>query len=195
MKRLLSILLCCVLLLTLSGCREPADKTLSGEEWDAEWIRIGTVLGVEAPPENFKLVDNKDALSVSDIYYSEWAWGEPQEYTNSEGETASVYDAQIYVLLCETNTIELAENAAAEWKRLTEKNYSITDSFTQEYSGQEFSVYTYNVINESNPYDLGISAFGVWESGAVSVELVFRDSFPDKADEILNIFLNGFHYA
>ncbi len=195
MKRLLSILLCCILLLTLAGCRKPADKTLSGEEWNAAWIRIGTALGVEASPENFRLIDNKDALSVSDFYYSEWARGEPQEYVNSEGETVYVYDAQIYVLLRETNTGELAESTAKEWEKLTEKNYGITDSFKKEYSGQEFSVYKYNVINESNPYDSGISAFGAWESGAVSVELVFRDSFTDNAEEILNTFLNGFHYA
>lgn len=195
MKRLLSVLLCSILLLTLSGCRRLPDKTASGEEWNDEWMRIGTLLGVEASPENFELIDNKDALSVSDIYYSEWACGEPQEYTNSDGETAYVYDAQIYLLLRETNTRELAENTAEEWEKLTEKNYDITDSFTKEYSGQEFSVYKYSVINENNPYSFGISAFGVWENGAVSVELVFKDSFTGNAEEILNDFLTGFHYA
>lgn len=195
MKRLPVVLLCCILLLSLAGCRKLPDKTSSGEEWDAAWIRIGTTLGVETSPENFKLIDNKDALSVSDIYYSEWARGEPQEYINSEGETALVYDAQIYLLLRETNTRELAENTAEDWKKLTEKNYRITDSFTKEYSGREFAVYKYNVINENNPYDFGISAFGVWESGAVSVELVCKDSFDGNADEILENFLIGFHYA
>ncbi len=181
--------------MTLAGCRKPADKTTSGEEWDDAWIRIGTVLGVEPPPEKFTLIDNKDALSVSDTYYTEWACGEPQEHINSDGETASVYDAQIYLLLRETNTQEIAESATEEWQKLTEKNYEITDSFTKEYSGREFSVYKYNVINENNPYAFGISAFGVWESGAVSVELVFSDSFTDNAEEILNDFLTGFHYA
>lgn len=195
MKRLFSVLLCCTLLSALVGCRKLPDKTSSGEEWDDAWIRIGTTLGVETSPENFKLIDNKDALSVSDIYYSEWARGESQEYINSDGETASVYDAQIYLLLRETNTRELAENTAEDWKKLTEKNYEITDSFTKEYSGREFAVYKYNVINENNPYSFGISAFGVWESDAVSVELVCSDSFADNADEILNNFLNGFHYA
>lgn len=195
MKRLLSILFCCILLLTLAGCRKLPDKTLSGEEWNDAWIRIGTVLGVGASPENFELIDNKDALSVSDLYYSEWACGKPREYINSEGETASVYDAQIYLLLRETNNRELAENTAEEWENLTKKNYDITDSFTKEYSEQEFSVYKYNVINENNPYAFGISAFGVWESGAVSVEFVFMESFTDNADEILNVFLTGLHYA
>jgi len=179
----------------LTACRRVPDTTSSGEEWDSAWIRVGTTLGVEASPEDFTLVDNKDALSVSDIYYSEWARGEPREYINSEGETASVYDAQVYLLLCETSTREIAENTAEEWEKLTEKNYDITDSFTNEYMGQEFAVYKYTVINESNPYAFGISAFGVWDSGAVSVELVCADGFDGDADEIMTDFLNGFHYA
>ena len=192
---LCSVLLCCILSLTFTGCRKSADKTLSGEDWNEEWRRIGRVLGVEAPPESFKLIADNDALSVSDIYYTEWACGEPVEITTDSGETASVYDAQLYLLLQETPNRELAENSTEEWKKLTEKNYDISETFSGEYSGQEFSVYKYNTISEDNPYSGGISAFGVWEHGAVSVELVFKDSFADDPDEILSTFLNGFHYA
>lgn len=195
MKRFISILLLCILLMTLAGCRRMPDKTAAGEDWNAAWMCIGTVLGVESSPENFKFVENKDALSFSDIYYTEWACGEPREYVNDEGETCSVYDAQIYLLLHETNAREDAETAAEEWKKLTEKNYNITDRSAKEYSGQEFTIYKYDVINENNPYASGISAFGVWERGAVCVELVLSDSFTDNADETLNNFLSGFHYA
>lgn len=195
MKRLSAVFICCILLLSLTGCRGLPDTTISGEPWNDAWIRVGTVLGVEQPPENFKLLDNKDALSVSDIYYAEWAYGEPNEHINSGGEASSVYDAQIYLLLQETKTRELAENAVEEWKQRTEKTYEITESFAKEYSGQEFAVYKCGVINKDNPYSFGISAFAVWENGAVSVEIVCMDSFTENADEIMVNFLNGLHYA
>lgn len=193
-RRLCSVLLCGILLLTLTGCRASAKKTISGEDWDESWMRIGRVLGVEAPA-HFELINDNDALSVSDIYYTEWACGKPLEFTNGDGETAFVYDAQLYLLLRETTTLELAESSAEEWKKLTEKNYDITENFTKEYSGLEFSVYKYNTVSEDNPYSGGVSAFGVWEHGAVSVELIFKESFSDDPDELLSTFLNGFHYA
>ena len=193
-RRLCSFLLCGVLLLILTGCRTSPNKTVSGEDWNESWMRIGRVLGVEVP-DHFELINDNDALSVSDIYYTEWACGYPDEITNGDGEAAFVYDAQLYLLLRETTTLELAESSAEEWKKLTEKNYDITENFTKEYAGVEFSIYKYKTISADNPYNKGISAFGVWEHGAVSVELIFKENFSDDPDEILSTFLNGFHYA
>lgn len=158
-------------------------------------MRIGTVLGAANSPEGFELVDNKDALSVSDIYYTEWACCEPSELVNSSGETALIYDAELYLLLSETPAREPAESSVEEWKKLTEKNYDVSETFTREYAGVEFSVYKYKTISEDNPYSHGVSAFGVWEHGAVSAELVFKDSFTADPDEILSGFLNGLRFA
>ena len=73
MKRILAFALLAALLLT--GCAGPSMPTNEELGWEEDWVRVGTLLGVE-PMEGFALDDNKDALGPAGLYYAVWTAGE-----------------------------------------------------------------------------------------------------------------------
>lgn len=178
--------------LLLAGCSEPAAQ--SHPEWDESWFRLGEDIGIE-PLEGFSLNESNDTLSLSGLYYATWTCGDGRDYVNADGEDATVYDAQIYVLLQECGDGETAAQEVKEWIAHEEQSYTCGETSTEVFGTQEFKILPLLFGTEGNPYGSGVAAFAVRENLAISVELVCSDQFTDDPQPVLTQFLAGFHYS
>lgn len=169
-------------------------RAADGMAWDKEWAILGSALGVEEPGNGLTLLDNNAALTYRDIYYATWTVGEPAGYVNEEGDEVDLYPAQLYLLLQGCKDEENARLAVAEWSGLQKKTYSILESGTGVYNGQEYTVYRYEISSETNPYSRGVSAFTTYGHYALSTELSCQDSFRGDEEAILAEFLEGCHF-
>ncbi|MCC8181987.1 MAG: hypothetical protein LIO45_03260 [Clostridiales bacterium] len=195
MKRLISLCALLSLLLGLCACTAAPTETNDGLDWSENWVRVGATLGVEPPENGLTLLDNKDALAGSDLYYAAWTVGEAEDYVNSDGDTVDLYDAQLYLLLADCADEETAAQNIAQWQAAEEAVYTVTDTQTVTCAGQEFTVLIYDGTGEDNPYQFGASAFGVYQNHAINVELTCQTDFDGDALTILTDFLDGIHYA
>lgn len=190
MRRILVLLLMAVL--ALAGCSGAAGQP--HPEWDESWVRVGENIGVE-PVEGFSLSESNDALSLSSLYYAAWACGDGQEFVNADGEKATVYDAQIYLLLKECGSTEAAAQDVEAWIALEKQSYEAGEAEKRAFGEQEFDVLPLLSGKEGNPYGYGAAAFAVQGENAISVELVCTDRFAGDPDAVLTQFLTGFHYS
>ena len=196
MKKLCSVLLALGMLLALSGCGQASPtQTADGQPWEDSWVQIGGVLGAEEPGNGFTLLDNNDALSPMEMYYTTWTYGEPSAYTNEDGEETDLYDAQLYLLLDGCETPEEAEAEIADWLSREKEQYTVTDAFTDTFGGQDYTCIVYQCGSDTNPYARGISGFGVYQNEAISVELTCRDTYTGDEQAVLTAFLQGLHYS
>lgn len=195
MKKLLSLFLALAGLLTLAGCASYPDKAIDGTQWEESWEMLGSVLGVEAPGHGLTLLANNVVLAGDDTYYATWTVGEPTDYVNEDGDDTDLYEAELYLLLYGCADEENAEDASAEWMARETGTYTITETRTETYNGQEYTVLVYQCGSDTNPYSRGISAFGIYENYVVVAELACLDSFPGDEQEILSDFLTGCHYS
>lgn len=178
--------------LALTGCADSsADRH---PDWDESWVRLAEYIGVE-PLEGFELNESNDVLSMSGLYYAAWTSGSGQRFVNADGDEATVYDAQIYVLLEECRAPEAAEEAVGAWIVREKSSYGAGEAYTKSFGGQEFDILPLVSGSESNPYTHGTAAFAVRDEWAVSVELVCADSFEEDPGPLLERFLAGFHYS
>lgn len=155
---------------------------------------IGTTMVAPAPQEGFALLDNKDVLAPNGLYYASWVAGEPQPYENSEGETVDLYDAQLTLVVQESQTEERAASAVSGWLELARQNYLITETQTLTAAGQEYTVCLFEYTDAANPYSLGAAAFSQRGKSAIELELSCRQGFSGDRLEILAEFLNGCVY-
>lgn len=184
------------LCLLLSGCTKSApDKAADGTAWDENWTTLGGVLGVEEPGHELALQDNKDALSVTDMYLASWTIGEGAPYVNEDGDEVVLYPARLDVLVYGRKDADAAQQAVADWSARQAETYDVTSSGKQTCNGQDYTVSAYTCKSETNPYSRGVSAFGVYKDYAVSAELNCLDSFTGDEAAILSDFLDGCHYA
>lgn len=194
MKRFTVCLLALCLLLT--GCAESApEKAADGAAWDESWTTLGGVLGVEELGHELTLQDNKDALSIADMYLASWTIGEGAPYTNEDGDEVVLYPARLDVLVYGRKDSAAAQQAVEDWTARQAETYDVTDSEERSYNGQDYTVSAYACKSEANPYSRGVSAFGVYQDYAISAELNCLDSFTGDEHTILTDFLNGCHYA
>lgn len=195
MKKQSWMILCLWGLLCLAGCGTPAPNTAAdGSAWDEDWITVGNVIGIDTP-EGMTSQENSDALSAKGMFYATWSIGKGETIVNEDGEEAQVYDAQVYMLLAGYDDTAKAEEAAAEWLDMANRQYAVDSAAGETYNGQEFTIVTCTYTSETNPYARGASAFGVYGNYAVSVELSCRESFDGSAPDILTDFLEHCHYA
>lgn len=190
--------ICCmaVLCLLLTGCAQSApEQAADGAVWNEDWTTIGGVLGVEEPGNDLVLQDNKDALSVTDMYLASWTIGEGSPYTNEDGDEVTLYPARLDVLVYGRKDADAAQQVLDEWTARQAETYDVAGSEDQTCSGQDYTVSTYTCKSETNPYSRGVSAFGVYQDYAISAELNCLDSFTEDETEILTDFLNACHYA
>lgn len=187
--------LCLCAALALSGCGQAApQKAADGLDWSEDWVTVGGVLGVDTL-EGMVSRENNDALAANGMYYATWSIGEPVPYVNEDGEDAQLYDAQVYLLLAGYTSAEKAEESAEEWMALAGQQYAVSDTRTEVYNGQEFTVLTYTFDSDTNPYARGISAFGTYRNYAVSVEFSCQEGFSEDISDLLDDFLEHCHYA
>lgn len=182
-------------LMTLAGCSVAPSQAADGSGWNEEWITLGPVLGVEPPEHNLVLLDNNTALTASDLYYAAWAVGEPEAYTNANGEEIDLYEAQLDVLVYGCGDAEHAQAAVEDWKARQDQVYTSVSRREETHNGQSYTAASYACGSETNPYSRGVSAFGVCGKYAVSMELNCRDVFIGDETEILSGFLDGCHYG
>lgn len=194
MKRFTVCLLALCLLLT--GCAESApEKAADGAAWDESWTTLGGVLGVEEPGHELTLQDNKDALSIADMYLASWTIGEGAPYTNEDGDEVVLYPARLDVLVYGRKDSAAAQQAVEDWTARQAETYDVISSGKQTSNGQDYIISTYACKSETNPYSRGVSAFGVYKDYAISAELNCLDSFTEDEAAILTDFLNICHYA
>lgn len=197
MKRFGILCLILAVCLGLAGCSmpTPAPQTAAdGTPWSGEWVTVGGALGVETP-EAFTLLQNSDTISANRMAYAVWSMGEGEPYKTSEGEDATLYDAQVYILLARTESAEKAQETLTEWMGIGEEMYVLASNAQESYGGQEFTVITYSYSSEDNPYSAGASAFCTFGDYAVSTEITCRGAAADNAKALLSEFLEHFHYA
>ena len=188
-------LLIAVGLLGLNGCSQYPKQAADGSPWDSSWTMLGSVLGTEEPENDFFLLENYSVLTGEDLYYTTWATGEPSPYTNEDGEEVEVYDAQLYVLVAGCADEEYAQQNKEEWIERQQETYTITEIWDETRNGQTYTLLTYECNSETNPYHRGISAFTVYDTYAMSAELLCREAFTGQEREILLSFLDGCHYS
>jgi len=188
---LLAVLLCAC----LTGCEQPVPvQAADGAAWSGDWVTVGNVIGVDTP-EGVDARENSDALADKGMYYATWSIGEETPYVNADGNDAKVYGAQFYLLLAGYDSVEKAEEAAADWQSMAFSQYAVEETGEASYNGQPFTVLTCTYTSEANPYQRGASAFGVYRNYAVSVELSCREDFDGDVQKLLADFLEHCHYA
>lgn len=163
-------------------------------DWDESWVRIAEYAGVE-PIDGFTLNESNDAMSISGLYYATWTTGEGRAFTNADGGEATVYDAQIYVLLEECRNAGAAEEAVGVWIAREKQSYKAGEAYARTFAGQEFTLLPLLSGSESNPYGHGTAAFAVRDEWGICVELVCSERFAGDSRAILEEFLTGFHYS
>lgn len=189
---------CClaVLCLLLTGCaKSTPEKAADGMAWDASWTALGGVLGVEEPGHDLELRDNNEALSVTDMYLASWTIGEGAPYVNEDGDEVVLYPARLDVLVCGRKDADAAQQTVEDWTTRQAETYDITSFGEQICNGQDYTVSAYACKSETNPYNRGVSAFGVYKDYAISVELNCLDSFAEDETTILTDFLSVCHYV
>lgn len=187
--------LCITLLLTGCSPFSGQSKEMLENTWeDSGYATIGGTLTVQKGDSELELLDNMDALTADGLYYAAWTMGDAEPYENSEGETVDLYDAQLYLLLGKSpNEAEAGQNRD-KWLDAAKTNYEVLDEEEITCNGQDYTLLTYNCISEENPYDRGVSAFGVYEKNAMCIELTCQEGFDEDLNTILIDFLNNCTY-
>lgn len=188
LKYLLCVL--CIVLFSLAGyffISSPLKQTKEDTWANSGFLKIGHSLTIKNADNTLNLSDNKDVLSASGLYYATWTMGDHDE-------TVDLYDAQLYLLLSEHKDTTEAGNDMVKWIDLAKTNYQILTEEEIICNGQPYSLITYTCVSEDNPYDRGISAFGVCGKAAMCFELTCREGFDKDLKNIMVSFLNNCTY-
>ncbi len=183
-------LLCLIsIALLLSGC-----SSTSSTQEETGPLTIGGILKVNNTNDRLILSDNKDVLSSDGLYYASWVLGDARPYENSDGDTIDLYDAQLYLLLEEFVSSEKALSNLDTWIDREKAAYDILSEEEVTCNGQAYTLFIYKCTHEDNPYDHGVSAFGVHDKSAVCIELTCTEDFAEDPKAILTEFLENCTY-
>lgn len=192
------ICILCIALFSLAGyffISSPMNQSREDTWSSSGFIKIGHDLVINNPYNGLSLLDNKDVLSANGLYYAAWTMGDFELYTNSDGETVDLYDAQLYLVLSEHKDSAQASNDMVKWLDAAKKNYDVLTEEEFVCDGQTYSLITYNCVSEDTPYDRGISAFGVYNKDTICIELTCRKDFEEDLRTILITFLDNCTYG
>ena len=195
MKKVIALFVLAAVCVSLTGCGPMLPETAAdGSSWSEDWVTVGSVLGVDTP-EGLTPRENNEALAAKGMYYATWSMGESSAYVNEEGENAELYDAQVYVLLAGYDAAEKAEASMEKWLAMASSQYAVTQTLSETYNGQPFTILTYTYTSQTNPFARGASAFGVYRNYAISIEVSCQENFVGNELEVLMEFLKNCHYA
>lgn len=183
----------CIALL-LPGCSSLSPKLEKDPVENKFHILVGHSLEVENTDSRLVLVDDNSALAADGLYYVSWGMGTPTPYENSDGDTANLYDATLYLLLGESKDEASAQKNVATWLEAARANYKVMEEKEAVYNGQPYTMLTYQCTSEDNPYSRGVSAFASAEGVSLCVELTCQENFPEDLDKILANFLEHCSY-
>ena len=154
--------------------------------------RSSAVVGPFTAPSDFRdftLLDNKDILAASGLYYAAWTAGEPVPYTNSDGEDVDLYDAEIYFLVQESEDPATVLEARDSWLSAARDGYRITEEKEQTIDRRSYTILFYDCDPETSPFSRGISAFSASGLYAHCVELTCRANYKEDLEPVLMEFL------
>ena len=189
MKKI-GILFLIIILLMIGCAKEPAAD--AHPEWDAYPIRFGDVLAAETI-EGFALNETSDVMSIAGLWYATWTAGEGEQIENAQGKEATVYDAQIYLLLKEGQTEKGAQNDVLDWIKREQGAYETTET-TLTVNGNEYRVLHLVRGGADNPYHHGEAAFLLIGANVVTVEVLAKEGFSGDTEAILRQFLEHLHF-
>lgn len=182
----------------LSGCAHTSvsaniDNDSSGDR-HSDRVTIGSHLTIHNTDERLTLSDHMDTLSADGLYYASWVAGNSSPYENSDGESVTLHDAQLYLLTGEFKSSEAAQENMHNWLEAGKSNYDVTNEEDINCNGQTYSLVTYHFTNTDNPYDHGVSVFGVYEDTAICIELTCIESYHEDLTQMLTDFLQNCTY-
>lgn len=158
-------------------------------------LAMGSHLTIQNTDNRLTLLHDKDLLSAEGLYYADWAMGDCEAYENSDGDTIDLYDAQLYCILGEYKNSQEARKNMDLWLDAEKGNYEVLSEEEISCNGQSYHLITYACVNENNPYDRGVSAFGVYGDCAMCMELTCRKNFQEDLRAILIHFLDNCTYS
>lgn len=192
--KLKKLLLPACLILFLTGCTSTPKNAADGQKWQEEWTKIGTSIGIEVP-DQLTLLEQKDTLAADGLYYATWVSGDSVPYKNSDNKTVDLYDAQLYFLTDEAESKEKAKKRYDVWLSAAKENYNVDTEKSVTLNGQTYTLITYSCTSKDNPYDHGISAFGICGTTTVCTEFTCLENYTQDLEALLTEFLNGCHFA
>lgn len=178
----------------LTGCSSISSLLEPEPVENTAHLEIGRYLAVDNTNEDLILCDYKESLAGDVLYYASWRIGEAQPYENSDGDTADLYDARLYLLLGEFASGEKAQENKDAWLEKGKSSYEISSEEEIVCGGQTYQKITYTFRNENNPYVRGVSAFAVHGKFAVCAELTCQEDFAKDLETILTGFLESCTY-
>ncbi len=185
MKRTL-LVFCLILCLLLVGCEQNLpEKTVNGTPWSETWITLGSIVGAETL-DGWTVERNEDVLAAEGMYYVVWTMGDALTYANEAGDEITTHDAEIHLVVTETETPEDAAATATDLETLTTQRYPDAVSFLEEHSEQPFQIWTYSG---------GASATAIRDTCVIHLDITTLETFDHPPYEVLTQFLNHLHYA
>ena len=177
-----------------NSAKEIADADAAGlDDSSVEPVITGPFRAPETF-DDFTLLDNKDVLAASGLYYATWVSGSPVPYQNSDGETVDLYDAQLYFLVQEFETSTEAGSTLSGWQSAAEARYKNINTEEKHVGEFDYTVMTYECNPETSPFDHGVSAFSSSGNYAFVAELTCREGFSGDLSSLLDDFLSGLKY-
>lgn len=134
-------------------------------------------------------------LATDDTYYATWVIGAGEPYVNADGEETELYPAQLYLLLLGCGDSSYAASAVSEWLAREKESYQVREAVQETHNAQAYTVLYYDVSSETNPYERGASAFGVFGRYAVAAEFTCTAAYDGDEAAVLSDFLDGCHYC
>lgn len=196
MKKIICIILCAALMLTLTGClgdgsvKNPSVMS-DGTSWDGSWTGMGGYLGVEQPEGDFLLLTTNGDLDGVDLHYATWIGGGETELSDG----SYVYDCQLYLMTEECGISEDAMDTMQLWREQIGAGFSVTEERTVTANGVDFTLVFYDCLEEDSHFASGVTAMGVWKSIVIVADLGKVEDYDLDLAAVIEDFLSGFHYA
>lgn len=196
MKKIICIILCAALMLTLTGClgdgsvKTPAVMS-DGTRWDSGWTGMGGYLGVEQPEGDFLLLTSNGDLDGVDLYYATWIAGSETKLPDN----SYAYDCQLYLMTEDCGVSEDAMDTLALWREQLGGDFSVTEEREFSAGGVDFTLVFYDCLGTDAHFASGVIAMGVWKSVVIVADLGKTEGFDLDLTAVMEDFLKGFHYA
>lgn len=181
MKRIIAAVLLGFSVLALCACGQTAEPAA---ETDIRSVSADNLMTASVP-EGFVLSESNDALSFSGIYYYTFTSGEGRSITNGEGEDATVYDCQIYLLAARCGGLDYALSSVEQWKELESESYAAEESTLTAKDGSVYDCLLLTPLKDDSPFTAGAAVFIAREDLAVSAEIYCCDGFEGNITGIL----------
>ena len=68
-----------------------------------------------------------------------------EPYTNKDGDEATLYGAQIYLLLGGYKSEEEARDTLSQWQEMAKAQYAVDETSEKTHNGRDYHIITYNL--------------------------------------------------